>query len=171
MTDPTCPCRAREAEPAPLSACCGPYIDGLRPAPTAEALMRSRYTAYALGRIDYLRDTLAPEHRAGFDRKAATDWSKKSQWLGLDIEATEGGQPGDAEGYVEFAAHYVGDGLRQTHRERSLFRFEAAEQRWCFVEGLARKGAPVVKEKQPGRNDPCSCGSGKKFKKCCGAAA
>lgn len=171
MTDPTCPCRAKEAEPAPLSACCGPYIDGLRPAPTAEALMRSRYTAYVLGRIDYLQDTLAPEQRADFDRKAVTKWSKDSQWSGLDIEATEEGQQGDSRGFVEFTAHYVAEGLRQTHRERSLFRFDESDRRWFFVEGAARKSAPVVREARTGRNDPCPCGSGKKYKKCCGAAA
>lgn len=170
MTNPTCPCRASETEPAPLAACCGPHIDGLRPAPSAEALMRSRYTAYALGRIDYLHDTLAPEQRADFDRQAVANWSRNSQWLGLDIDATEDGQPGDAKGYVEFTAHYVAEGLRQTHRERALFRFDEADQRWYFVEGAARKSAPVVKEARPGRNDPCSCGSGKKYKKCCGAA-
>lgn len=133
--------------------------------------MRSRYTAYVLGRIDYLQDTLAPEHRAGFDRKAAADWSKKSQWLGLDIEATEGGQPGDAKGHVDLTAHYIAEGLRQAHRERSWFRFDEADQRWYFVEGETRKSAPVVREARPGRNDPCSCGSGKKYKKCCGVAA
>jgi SEC-C motif-containing protein len=133
--------------------------------------MRSRYTAYALGRIDYLQDTLAPEHRASFDRKAAGGWSKKSQWLGLDIEATENGQPGDAQGHVEFTAHYVGEGVRQAHRERALFRFDEADRRWYFVEGETRKSPPIVRQARPGRNDPCSCGSGKKYKKCCGAAA
>lgn len=133
--------------------------------------MRSRYTAYVLGRIDYLHDTLAPERRASFDRRGAADWSKKSQWLGLDIEATEGGRPGDAKGHVDLTAHYIADGARLAHRERSLFRFDAGDQRWYFVEGETRKSAPVVREARPGRNDPCSCGSGKKYKKCCGAAA
>lgn len=133
--------------------------------------MRSRYSAYALGRIDYLNDTLAPDQRADFDRKAVTNWSQRSQWLGLDIDATEEGQPGDARGVVEFTAHYVAEGLRQAHRERSVFRFDEGGQHWYFVEGAARKSPPVVKEARPGRNDPCSCGSGKKYKKCCGAAA
>jgi SEC-C motif domain protein len=170
MTDQPCPCRAQDAEPAPLSACCGPHVEGAKPAPTAEALMRSRYTAYVLGRIDYLENTLAPERRASFHRAAATDWSKKSQWLGLDIEATEAGQPGDATGHVEFTAHYISEGLRLTHREKSLFRFDEADQRWYFVEGEGRKSAPVIRQPRPGRNDPCSCGSGKKYKKCCGVA-
>jgi SEC-C motif-containing protein len=133
--------------------------------------MRSRYTAYALGNIDYLHDTLAPEQRPTFHREAATGWSRNSQWLGLDIESNEDGEPGDARGDVRFTAHYIADGLRQTHREKASFRFDAADQRWYFVEGEALKSAPVVREARPGRNDPCSCGSGKKYKKCCGAAA
>lgn len=133
--------------------------------------MRSRYTAYALGRIDYLHDTLAPERRFDFDRKAVTHWSKQSKWLGLDIEATEAGQFGDARGVVEFTAHYIAEGQRQAHRERALFRYDESDARWYFVEPDARKSAPIVNEAKPGRNDPCPCGSGKKYKKCCGAAA
>lgn len=170
MNNSICPCRVTEAEPKPLAACCGPYVEGAKPAPTAEALMRSRYTAYVLGEIDYLQDTLSPEQRADFDRKAVAKWSQ-SEWLGLDIEATEEGQSGDQRGFVDFTAHYVADGLRQTHRERSLFRFDESDGRWYFVEGQARKSAPVVKEARPGRNDPCPCGSGRKYKKCCGGAA
>ena len=55
MTQPTCPCGSGD----PLDDCCGRYHQG-HPAPTAEALMRSRYSAYALGLVDYLRDTTLP---------------------------------------------------------------------------------------------------------------
>jgi SEC-C motif-containing protein len=170
MTDTVCPCRAGGAEPLLYSQCCQPYLEG-RPAPTAEALMRSRYSAYALGNIDYLHDSLAPEARYDFDRKAVTHWSRQSQWLGLDILATEAGREGDETGYVEFVAHFATGGETLAHRERSLFRFEADDGRWYFVEEANRKSAPIVKGAQPGRNDPCPCGSGKKYKKCCGAAA
>jgi SEC-C motif-containing protein len=161
----------KAAAPIPYAGCCGPYIDGGRPAPSPEALMRSRYTAYALGKIDYLYETLAPEARHDFDRKSVTHWSTQSQWLGLEILATEEGAPGDARGFVEFTADFILDGERRSHRERSLFRFDQDDQRWYFVEEANRKNAPIVKGAQPGRNDPCPCGSGKKYKKCCGAAA
>jgi SEC-C motif-containing protein len=68
-------------------------------------------------------------------------------------------------------AHFVADGSKQTHRERSRFRRDGETGGWLFVEAANRKPAPIVKPKMPGRIDPCTCGSGKKFKKCCGAAA
>lgn len=165
-----CPCRAMDAQPLSYSACCAPYIEGGAPAPTAEALMRSRYTAFAKGEIDYLVESLAPEARYDFDRKAITHWASQSQWLGLEILSAEDGAVGDARGFVEFVAHFVLDGERRAHRERSLFRYDADDGRWYFVEEANRKSAPIVKGEQPGRNDPCPCGSGKKYKKCCGAA-
>lgn len=171
MTDPTCPCRAMDAQPLAYSACCAPYIEEGKPALTAEALMRSRYTAFAQVKIDYLVDSLAPEARHDFDRKAITHWATQSEWLGLEILSTEEGGENDARGHVEFVAHFVLDGERLAHRERSLFRHDAEDGRWYFVEEANRKSAPIVKGAQPGRNDPCPCGSGKKYKKCCGANA
>ncbi len=161
----------RAQDPQPYSACCASYIEAGLPAPNAEALMRARYSAYALGKIDFLFDSLAPEARYDFDRKAVTHWATQSQWLGLDILSTEQGEPGDSQGFVEFIAHFIFDGEQRAHRERSLFRFDEGDGRWFFVEEANRKSAPIVKGAQPGRNDPCPCGSGKKFKKCCGAAA
>lgn len=171
MTDPVCPCRAMNAEPIHYSACCAPYIEQKTPAPTAETLMRSRYTAYALGKIDHLEETLAPETRHDFDRKSIAHWSRSSQWLGLEIVSTEQGGADDAAGYVEFVAHFSTDGKRLAHRERSLFRRDADDGRWYFVEEANRRNEPIVKGKQPGRNDPCPCGSGLKYKKCCAVAA
>jgi SEC-C motif-containing protein len=171
MTDSICPCRATDAAAKPYAECCKPYIEEARPAPSPEALMRSRYSAYVLGKIDYLLDSLAPEVRYDFDRAMVTNWSKQAKWLGLAILDTEEGRPGDSRGFVEFAADFIMDGERMQHRERSLFRFDEADQRWYFVEEAKRKSEPIVKGAQPGRNDPCPCGSGKKYKKCCGAAA
>ena len=171
MTDTTCPCRLHDAAPLPYSACCAPVLEAGKPAPTAQALMRARYSAFALGKIDFLYESLAPEARHDFDRKAVTHWASQSQWLGLDILSTEQGEAGDATGFVEFVAHFILDGEERAHRERSLFRFDAGDGRWYFVDEANRKPAPIVKGAQPGRNDPCPCGSGKKYKKCCGAAA
>lgn len=171
MPESICPCRLTSTEKIAFADCCGPILGGSKAAPSAEALMRSRYTAFAVENIDYLLESLAPEARHDFDRKAIAHWAKQSQWLGLDILSTEDGQPGDSAGYVEFVAHFVNDGQRLAHRERSLFRFDAIDNRWYFLEEANRKSAPVVKGAQPGRNDPCNCGSGKKYKKCCGMAA
>ena len=90
---------------------------------------------------------------------------------GLAKLETVDGKPGDKTGIVEFTAHFSRLGKREAHYERSSFRFDEAGQRWYFVEGGKPKGKTVVKGAQVGRNDPCTCGSGKKFKKCCGAAA
>ncbi len=165
MESTVCPCGSG----MPFGDCCEPLISG-KPAPTAEALMRSRYTAYVRGDIDYLESTLAPESRHDFDKQSAGDWSQRSEWLQLEILDTEGGKAGDAEGQVEFRAHYIFDKNRLTHHERSSFRFDSEDGRWYFVEAVSFKNAPVVKVATPGRNDPCSCGSGKKYKKCCAAA-
>ncbi len=170
-SDSVCPCRAMAAEKRALAQCCGPHLDGASPAPTAEAQMRARYSAYALGKLDYLRSSMAPETRKEFDHASVAKWSSGSQWLGLDIESTEKGQPGDFEGQVSFTAHFTTDGKKQAHHERAVFRFEPKEKAWVFVDGIQPPKTPVVKGVQPGRNDPCPCGSGKKYKKCHGAAA
>ena len=163
-----CPCRRMAAEPLTYEACCKPILDDGALAPTAESLMRARYSAFAFGRVDFLHDSLAPGARHDFDRKAIGQWSRSADWLGLEINGTEAGANDDT-GFVSFTAHYVLDGKRQAHRERSLFRREAGH--WYFVEEANLKSAPVVKGAQPGRNDPCPCGSGKKYKKCHGAIA
>ena len=170
MTEKPCPCRAKDPEPLPYAQCCAPILEAGKPAPTAEALMRARYSAFALGKIDFLYDSLAPESRHDFDREAVQHWSSQSHWLGLEILSTEGGKAGDKEGYVEFVAHFSLEGKDQAHRERSKFCADEANG-WYFLEEANRKSAPVVKGDQPGRNDPCPCGSGKKYKKCCALAA
>lgn len=169
MTDALCPCRVTDAEKRDYADCCKPYLEEGKAPPTAEALMRSRYTAFARGDIDYLEATLAPGTREDFDRKAITHWARQSQWLGLDVISTENGLESDDEGHVEFIAHFSLEGESYAHRERSLFR--KTDGRWYFQEEANRKSQPIVKGAQPGRNDPCPCGSGKKYKKCCGAAA
>lgn len=148
-------------------ACCGPIISGDQPALTAEALMRSRYTAYAVGAIDYLGETLHPEHRADWDRDATSRWASESQWQGLEIRAVENGAEGDEEGFVEFIASFTEAGAPKMHHERS--RFRKREGRWYYVDGQTPRPATQRNEgPKVGRNDPCPCGSGKKYKKCCG---
>jgi SEC-C motif-containing protein len=132
--------------------------------------MRSRYAAYALGKIDYILDTHDPDTVKEVDRDNTEQWSKNSTWLGLEILSTDKGQPADSEGTVEFVARYKLKGVTIAHRERAKFRKH--DGRWLFVDGEEVK-APTVRRQGPvvGRNDPCPCGSGKKYKKCCGAAA
>ncbi|MDD3312934.1 YchJ family protein [Pseudodesulfovibrio sp.] len=161
MTKP-CPCGSGKEH----AECCEPIISGAKPAPTAEALMRSRYTAYVDKRIEYLGESLAPETRKDHDEKSVREWADTAEWLGLEITDTEAGGEGDDEGVVEFAAKYAVDGQELTHRERS--RFRRVDGLWRYVDGEMVSPPNVRKGPRVGRNDPCPCGSGKKYKKCCG---
>ena len=164
----TCPCGVGES----LEVCCGPRHDGSQPATTAAELMRSRYSAYVVGNIDYVVATHDPAQRDQVDREAATMWSQQSQWLGLEIVATEAGGPDDDAGVVEFIARFMLGGRPQQHHERSRFTRvdEGAGPRWVYVDGEVQKARPVAREApKVGRNEPCPCGSGKKYKKCHGA--
>ncbi|HYH19032.1 MAG TPA: YchJ family protein [Azospirillum sp.] len=161
MTD--CPCGSGKT----LDTCCGPYLAGGTVAPTAEALMRSRYSAFVVGNIDYLHDTLLPETRDDFDRKSVTEWSQTAEWLGLQVKSTEAGGEGDEEGYVEFVARFKLNGQEAVHHETG--HFSKRDGRWWYVDGAL--GPRPRHAAKVGRNDPCPCGSGKKYKKCHGAAA
>ena len=145
----TCPCGSGIA----LADCCGKWHQG-QPAPSAERLMRSRYSAYTLGLIDYLVATTLPAQQAALDRDSMRAWSLGSTWLGLEVEGSE---LINTHAFVTFTARWHdGDGEHR-HRERSAFVQQAG--RWYFID-------PTVPLKA-GRNDPCPCGSGQKFKKCC----
>ena len=157
-----CPCGSG----LDYSACCEPYITGAKTAPTAEALMRSRYAAYAGHAVDYIVATCTQDEKDKIDVRQTKNWSEKSKWLGLKILSTEKGGPGDTEGTVEFEALYEMDGLRDTHHEKA--RFKKQDGRWLYDEGNVTPNTVIRTGPKTGRNDPCPCGSGKKFKHCCG---
>jgi len=94
--------------------------------------MRSRYTAYATGNVDYIIDTHDPDRRGEVDRKNTELWSKHSEWIGLEIVSTDKGQPEDEVGTVEFVARYKIKGVKVEHRERALFRKQGS--RWLFLD-------------------------------------
>ncbi|MHB2017734.1 MAG: YchJ family protein [Candidatus Xenobia bacterium] len=154
--------------PAPTDRCCGRFCAGDEWPATAEQLMRSRYVAYVEGDIDYILRTHDPATAHTVDRGAAADWSRTSEWLGLEVLATEAGQPDDSTGTVEFIARYRTRGQVAAHHERSNFR--KIDGHWHYTDGTLVKPAPVTRDApKVGRNDPCPCGSGLKHKKCCGA--
>lgn len=147
--------------------CCGPLLAG-KPAATAEALMRSRYSAFVCGRMDYLKETLAPEAREDYNPEETEQWVKKSHWLGLEIRATTEGGAADKEGTVEFVARYKLANKHFAHHELASFRKDATG-RWQYLDGVINPQPQQRVSAKIGRNDPCPCGSGKKYKKCCGA--
>jgi SEC-C motif-containing protein len=158
-----CPCGSTLA----YEACCQAIIKGEKAAETAEQLMRSRYSAYVKAEIDYLLTSLHPDHRADFNEKTTRAWAEGAEWHGLEITGTAGGGPDDAEGSVEFTVSYSEQGAKKDYRERATF--SKKDGTWYLVGGEPLAGKPVVREApKTGRNDPCPCGSGKKYKKCCG---
>ena len=160
MTD--CPCGSKSL----LEECCGAIIAGA-PAPTAEALMRSRYTAFTLNNFDHIENTHAPEIRKEFNRSAAESVAKNSKWLGLEIREVIAGGVADETGTVEFVTHFLRDGNNFNHHELASFRKEKGN--WVYVDGKMNPRSKPVRVEKVGRNEPCPCGSGKKYKKCCGA--
>lgn len=161
-----CPCESGKS----FDECCGPLLAGERPAATAEALMRSRYTAYTRVAVPYL---LATWHSS--TRPETIDVDRMPDWCGLEIVATEKGGELDSEGMVEFRATALAGEKLIVLRERS--RFVREEGAWLYVDGEfleeeePKEPPALPKKKKVGRNDPCPCGSGKKFKKCCGAGS
>ena len=121
VDDPgSCPCGL----PARYGACCGRFHSG-DAAPTAELLMRSRFSAFAVGDEAYLRRTWDPTTRP---RRLALD--PRLRWTRLEILDVTGGGPDDAAGTVEFRAHHTAGVLH----ERSRFA-RTAEDRWLYVTG------------------------------------
>ena len=158
-----CPCGSGKN----YNECCLPYITGSINPPTAEALMRSRYSAYVNAEIDYILDTHHPETKDEISREATKEWAEESEWISLEIISIKDGTENDKEGFVEFAAKYrTPDRAIVTHHE--LSHFVKRDGKWFFLDGKQINN-PVRRETpKVGRNDPCPCGSGKKYKNCCG---
>jgi SEC-C motif domain protein len=126
-TQSVCPCGSKNS----LGDCCLPYIEGKSPAPTAEALMRSRYTAHVLLAIDYLWNTWSPEERIRSSKVDIHAWASSCEWLGLKILETHAGGVHDNQGLVSFIALFRQHGEVQQHREISVFN--KTLQGWLYV--------------------------------------
>lgn len=125
-----CPCGTGKN----LEDCCQPLIDGEQMADSPEALMRSRYTAFSLQKMDYVVETTDPQARAEMDLKANEEWARTSKFLKLEVisSSNEGNK-----GTVEFKAWFkVGDGEEQLHHEISKFRKQAGV--WYFRDGRTK---------------------------------
>lgn len=165
--DTPCPCGTG----ASFGTCCRPCLTGSAQAPTAEALMRSRYCAFREGAVDYLVATRHPDARSPDENDHVKRSAAGAEWINLLILDTQRGSAGDTEGVVEFVAAYRGKrlptaladpapaGARQLH-ERS--RFVREDGRWFYVDG------DQLPPHRPKRNAPCWCGSGRKTRACHG---
>lgn len=156
-----CPCCSGKE----FRDCCESIIEN-QSAPTAEQLMRSRYTAYCLEQVDYILSTTHSKTRKQYHVADIAQWAKESNWQQLKVLKTEKGGVSDLEGIVEFKAYYLdAKGKQQIHHEQSFF--EKQNGQWYYVEGIIDPPSDSVSENKINRNDPCPCGSGKKYKKCC----
>ncbi len=162
-----CPCGSQRY----FNACCGPllYANGsnaqeraARPrATSAEQLMRSRYSAFALGLGDYLLNTTHPSKRHGLNAQDLSEQACTTQWLGLSLHHSRGTGL-EAEGEVSFTARFMEKGCSGALHETS--RFLQEEGHWYYLDGQVNVESSPAKA---GRNAPCPCGSGKKYKRCC----
>jgi SEC-C motif-containing protein len=158
----SCPCGSKKK----YEDCCEPFHKGKKNPLTAEQLIRARYCAFVKHEVRYVTGTTHPSALETYDEKETEKWAKGSEWLGLEIKNVEGGSADDEEGKVEFLARYKIDGQLHEHHEISELKKNAGK--WNFVDGKTIQHPFVRNENKVGRNDPCPCGSGKKFKKCCG---
>lgn len=185
-----CPCGSQKN----YSDCCEPLLSGEKFATSPEALMRSRYTAFAVKNIDYLFSSMTPELQQHTDREDMQDFAEEvDAWVKLEVMNAP--TPSADHGTVEFAAYFLYEGQEQHIHENSEFVkidgqwFYAGHQHQCGSHshddeyedhkddyhdhvhdehcGHNHHHEPYRAEFKIGRNDPCPCGSGKKYKKCC----
>jgi SEC-C motif-containing protein len=153
-----CPCGSDKQ----LAECCGPIIEG-SPAASAEALLRSRYSAFVTRQLDHIERTNAPEIRDDFNRAEAERMAEECEWQGLEIRSiTENADSAE----IEFVIRFRSDKQDMIQLERSSFRRD--DGHWFYESGEINPQGPQRFVSKVGRNDPCPCGSGKKAKKCCG---
>ena len=147
-----CPCQSQLS----YTECCQALHYGMS-ALDALALMRSRYVAYVMHNIAYIVTTTVPAQQILLNTAALQTWAKQTQWHGLEIVQYQP-QMSKHHAQVEFKAHFIADGVKHIHHECSTF--VKINGQWYFID-------PTVP--LPSMKSLCFCGSGIKFKLCCGA--
>ena len=127
-----CPCTSKK----PYDRCCGPFHAGTALPETAEQLMRSRFSAYALGKVDYLISTRSEAKRADENREELVNYCKSVSCVGLKIVNKEQGGKTDDAGIVTFQASLQANGRRSLHIETSSFARE--QGKWVYVDGVVK---------------------------------
>jgi SEC-C motif-containing protein len=156
-----CPCCSGES----FEKCCKEIIEGNKFAATPLALMRSRYTAHACKNMPHILRTMRGKSLKLFDEEKTRDeWFDQAVWKKLEIIDAPELAANAKEGVVEFKAYYDFRGNEQMLHERS--KFQMLDGKWFYIAGQ-NKNPHIASSKSIGRNDPCACGSGKKYKKCC----
>ena len=165
-----CPCGSNST----YTDCCGILVNGTCLPDTAEDLMRSRYSAFVFKEWDYLEKTSTIKKS-----RESLICNEKLIWKRLDILRCKNGQRNDKEGEVDYRAYFSDNGKEKVLKETS--KFQKIGGRWVYDElnssiqksdlnsqiELKNFGTIIREKPKIGRNEPCPCGSGKKFKKCC----
>jgi SEC-C motif domain protein len=167
-TPPPTAARPDSAQPCPCGSgksfgdCCAPVLQGTRVAATAEELMRARFTAHATHDFAFLHRTYRPTSRQPYVEEKGTP---ATQWTRLVVHHHDAGPTPDIS-YVDFSAYGVEEGRELVLHEKA--EFVRQDGAWIYSRSLREGPAPFkVAAPKPGRNDPCPCGSGKKYKQCC----
>ncbi len=142
-----------------FNKCCQPFVSGNQKPENPEQLMRSRYSAFCVKDVEYLLSTHHPSQRKNNEREQLISTFAHTHWLGLKVLDSSIDASNPNIGYVEYLAFSQPEKIEQLH-EKARFRFE--DNNWCYLDGEL---LPVVKLS---RNEPCFCGSNKKYKKCHG---
>jgi SEC-C motif domain protein len=155
--DGLCPCGSGR----PFDVCCGAIHQGERLASTAEELMRARFSAHVVHDFKFLHESYEETARKPFvpdEQEATTEWTR------LAVHAHEPGATPDIA-YVDFSAYGKENGAEVVLHEKAQFRRH--DGKWLYQKAVRLGPAPVKAAPKVGRNDPCPCGSGKKYKHCC----
>lgn len=144
--------------------CCEPFHKHHQVPETPEALMRSRYSAYCRADIDYIEKTMCGKASEGFNPISASLWAKRVIWISLQVLRTS--MQSDSHGQVEFIARFVDNKTLQQFHELSDFQY--LDGKWYYIDGTPLILENNTSKSQVSRNDPCPCGSSKKWKHCHG---
>ena len=158
-----CPCGSGQL----FEACCEPIHRGAKAPATAEQLMRARFTAHVAHDFKFLHDTYRPTAGKPY---AAEDGEPAITWTRLEVHGHEVAADNPDKAWVDFSAYGTEAGVEKVLHEKA--EFLRVDGRWLYTRE-ARLGPAPFKSAAPkvGRNDPCPCGSGKKYKHCCLAKA
>jgi len=144
-----CYCKSNKV----FSQCCEVFLRVFEVPNTALKLMRSRYSAYCLGDVNYLQATTHDHTWTDEELKFIQDWADNSFWQHLDIVSS-------SQDTVEFKAYYIFEGKQHLHHEKSTFL--KLNDIWKYVDGEIFEDKVNLL-----RNSVCICGSREKYKRCC----
>lgn len=155
MLTSLCPCGSQQH----YTDCCGTLHRGKLIAASAEQLMRSRYSAFALNHIDYIVQTTLPAQQALLDIPAISAWSQQNDWLGLTVNSTK--HNGTSHAQVNFSAQFKdkNNTIEQAQIHQELSSFVKIAEKWYFLDPTVQCTLSL--------KSTCLCGSSKKFKRCC----